>query len=95
MEGVLNRTITGLKQDQENRRKDHPELALQLEQFVLKIEALKNLNPSFTMVLTRIYVIVLIRVGILEFLFFSFPGRFYEITTKGGVPNYPSQEILS
>lgn len=50
MEGVLDRSITALKQDQENRRKDHPELAVQLEQFVAKIEALKNLDPPFTMV---------------------------------------------
>lgn len=47
---MLDRTVTGLKQDQENRRKDYPELAEQIERFVAKIERLKNLDPPFKMV---------------------------------------------
>ncbi|KAK7602982.1 hypothetical protein V9T40_002981 [Parthenolecanium corni] len=54
VEGVLDRTVTGLKQDQENRRKDYPELAEQIERFVAKIERLKNLDPPFKMIIEDI-----------------------------------------
>ncbi len=47
---MIDRTITGLKQDQETRSQDYPEIAAQIEQFTEKLEKLKNLETQFTMV---------------------------------------------
>ncbi|XP_075222038.1 zinc finger protein Zpr1 [Lycorma delicatula] len=50
VEGVLDRTITGLSQDQEFRRVEHPEAAEQLDKFIDKIQHLKELSSDFTMI---------------------------------------------
>lgn len=54
VEGIIDRVVTGLNQDQETRKKDHPEAALQIEQFILKLERLKELETPFTIILDDI-----------------------------------------
>lgn len=51
MEGVLDRTITGLSQDQEVRRVENPEAAEQIDTFIQKIKQLKELSTDFTVVI--------------------------------------------
>lgn len=51
MEGVLDRIIRGLSQDQETRRRDHLEEALQIDAFIEKVAKLKQLESPFTMVI--------------------------------------------
>lgn len=53
MEGVVDRAVTGLKQDQDARAKDHPEIAAQIENFVSKLSLLKEPGKHFTMVYIR------------------------------------------
>lgn len=50
IEGVIERTITGLKQDQDLRAKEYPKIATQIEEFIGKLSKLKNLETPFTMV---------------------------------------------
>lgn len=54
VEGIIDRVVTGLTQDQEARRKDHPEAAEQIDQFIAKLEALKELKTPFTLILDDI-----------------------------------------
>lgn len=49
VEGILDRVVTGLSQDQENRRRDHPEAAEQIDQFMAKLQGLKEGNSQFTL----------------------------------------------
>lgn len=50
MEGVISRSITGLEQDQDRRRKDNPEIAEQIDQFISKLNALKEVDEPFNMI---------------------------------------------
>lgn len=50
VEGVIERSITALRQDQEARAKDHPDVASQIENFCNKLQDLKNLETPFTLV---------------------------------------------
>lgn len=54
IEGVIERTITGLKQDQDLRAKEYPKIATQIEEFIGKLSKLKNLETPFTMVIEDI-----------------------------------------
>lgn len=54
VEGVIDRVVTGLNQDQEQRRKEHPEAADQIDQFIRKLEGLKELKAPFTLILDDI-----------------------------------------
>lgn len=40
----------GLEQDQEVRRKEHPEVAVQIDEFIKQFKKLKNLDKPFTIV---------------------------------------------
>ena len=50
MEGVINRSITGLEQDQVLRRIQHPDAAAQIDDFIQKLQTLKELKSPFTLV---------------------------------------------
>uniref|UniRef100_A0A8D8RUR1 Zinc finger protein ZPR1 n=1 Tax=Cacopsylla melanoneura TaxID=428564 RepID=A0A8D8RUR1_9HEMI len=50
VEGVLDRIVRGLSQDQETRRKEHAEAAAQIDAFIDKVTNLKQLESPFTMV---------------------------------------------
>ncbi|KAJ8980166.1 hypothetical protein NQ317_011410 [Molorchus minor] len=54
VEGIINRAITGLEQDQIARRADHPEAALQIDEFIKKLKQLKELEKPFTVILEDI-----------------------------------------
>ncbi|XP_022913962.1 zinc finger protein ZPR1 [Onthophagus taurus] len=54
VEGVIDRSISGLKQDQDTRRVEHPDIAKQIDEFVGKLEKLKNLESPFTLILDDI-----------------------------------------
>ncbi|XP_065222269.1 zinc finger protein ZPR1 [Planococcus citri] len=54
VEGVVDRAVAGLKQDQEARLKEHPEIAAQIEQFVEKLSQLKEAGTPFTMIIEDI-----------------------------------------
>lgn len=54
VEGIIDRVVTGLSQDQEPRRKDHPEAAAQIDDFIAKLEGLKELKAPFTLILDDI-----------------------------------------
>lgn len=54
IEGIINRVITGISQDQEKRREEHPEAAEQLDQFIQKLENIKTLEKPFTIILDDI-----------------------------------------
>ncbi|XP_063905343.1 zinc finger protein ZPR1 [Zophobas morio] len=54
VEGVINRSITGLEQDQVLRRIQHPEAAAQIDDFIQKLQTLKELKSPFTLVLEDI-----------------------------------------
>lgn len=54
VEGVIDRVVTGLNQDQVQRRQEHPEAAEQIDQFVKKLEALKELKEPFTLIIDDI-----------------------------------------
>lgn len=51
VEGIIDRVVAGLSQDQENRTKDHPEAAEQIESFIAKLKELKELKEPFTLIL--------------------------------------------
>lgn len=59
VEGVIDRAVTALKQDQEARSKDHPEIAAQIEQFVGKLVKLKKPGNKFTMVENKFCYLIL------------------------------------
>lgn len=54
VEGVIDRVVAGLNQDQELRRQEHPEAAEQIDQFIKKLEGLKELKEPFTLILDDI-----------------------------------------
>jgi zinc finger protein len=51
IEGILSRVISGLLQDQEKRKVEHPDAAEQINQFIAKLEDLKALKQPFTLIL--------------------------------------------
>ncbi|XP_015610065.1 zinc finger protein ZPR1 [Cephus cinctus] len=54
VEGIINRSIAGLEQDQEQRRKENPETAIEIDLFLSKLRALKLLEEPFTITLEDI-----------------------------------------
>ena len=50
IEGIIERTINGLEQDQSERREKYPDAATQIDQFVEKLRKLKSLAEPFTMI---------------------------------------------
>lgn len=54
IESIIDRAVTGLNQDQPVRRIQHPDLATQIDEFVKKLENLKQLETSFTLILEDI-----------------------------------------
>mmetsp|Transcript_16958 Transcript_16958/g.30490 ORF Transcript_16958/g.30490 Transcript_16958/m.30490 type:complete len:480 (-) Transcript_16958:7644-9083(-) len=51
VEGILSKAILGLEQDQEYRREHAPEVATQIDAFLLSLKALAEGNTPFTLVL--------------------------------------------
>lgn len=51
VEGIISRVVTGLSQDQEKRRQEHPDAAVQIDHFIEKLEELKELKAPFTLIL--------------------------------------------
>jgi zinc finger protein len=49
IEGIIDRVINGLTQDQEKRRIEHPDVAAQIDAFVAKLEDLKKVEKPFTL----------------------------------------------
>ncbi|CAG9577699.1 unnamed protein product [Danaus chrysippus] len=54
VEGIISRAITGLTQDQAVRRVQHPEHAQQIDEFVTKLEELKSLQKTWTLIIEDI-----------------------------------------
>ncbi|CAG4970180.1 unnamed protein product [Colias eurytheme] len=54
VEGILARAISGLSQDQEARKKDHPEAAEQIATFVRKLQGLRGLETMWNLELEDI-----------------------------------------
>ncbi|XP_026478684.1 zinc finger protein ZPR1-like [Ctenocephalides felis] len=54
IEGIINRSISGLNQDQNARRLEHPETAVQIDAFILSLEKLKLVENPFTFILEDI-----------------------------------------
>lgn len=54
IEGIINRSILGLNQDQNARRLEHPETAVQIDAFILSLEKLKLVETPFTFILEDI-----------------------------------------
>ncbi|RZB38653.1 zinc finger protein ZPR1, partial [Asbolus verrucosus] len=54
VEGVINRSIAGLEQDQDLRKIQHPEAAAQIEEFIQKLQNLKEIKSPFTLILEDI-----------------------------------------
>lgn len=52
VEGIIERAITGLDQDQILRRIQHPEAAEQIDQFIEKLRKLKEVKEPFNLILT-------------------------------------------
>lgn len=50
VEGIINRSIAGLEQDQPVRRIEHPEPAAQIDSFIEELTKLKELKKPFTLV---------------------------------------------
>lgn len=50
MEGIIDRSITALDQDQTIRKIQHPEAAQQIDAFIEKLRNLKDLEKPFTLV---------------------------------------------
>ncbi|PSN56885.1 Zinc finger protein ZPR1 [Blattella germanica] len=53
IEGVIDRAISGLEQDQPLRKIQNPDIASQIEEFLGKLQNLKSLEKPFTMVLRQ------------------------------------------
>lgn len=49
IEGIIDRSINGLEQDQPVRRIEHPEVASQIDAFVEKLRKLKDVEEPFTL----------------------------------------------
>lgn len=54
VEGIISRVISGLSQDQEKRRQQHPDEAEKIDQFIAKLEALKEGTSPFTLIVDDI-----------------------------------------
>ncbi|KAL1500998.1 hypothetical protein ABEB36_006405 [Hypothenemus hampei] len=54
VEGVINRAIAGLEQDQPTRREHQLELAQQIDEFIKSLENLKNVEEPFQIILEDI-----------------------------------------
>jgi zinc finger protein len=54
IEGLIDRVVTGLSQDQEKRNLEHPEAAEQINQFIQKLNELKEVKKPFTIILDDI-----------------------------------------
>ncbi|XP_050413365.1 zinc finger protein ZPR1 [Patella vulgata] len=50
VEGIIDRAVTGLLQDQVLRKIQHPEAAAKIEEFTKKLEKLKELDEPFTLI---------------------------------------------
>lgn len=50
LEGIIDRSIQGLQQDQPLRRIDHPEDAIQIDEFVKSLEKLKSVETAYTVI---------------------------------------------
>lgn len=50
IEGIIDRSITGLEQDQDRRKIDNPEVAKQIELFISKLKALKDVDEPFSII---------------------------------------------
>ena len=53
VEGVIDRAISGLEQDQPVRKIEHPEVAEQLDTFIEKFKNLKKLEEPFDIVISH------------------------------------------
>lgn len=51
IEGIIERVVTGLEQDQVVRRIEHPEAAQQIDEFIEKLRNLKKIEEPFHLVL--------------------------------------------
>ncbi|EDW51279.1 GM13673 [Drosophila sechellia] len=54
VEGIIERTIAGLSQDQEKRRIDHPETAASIERYIERLHRLKEVTTPFHLLLEDI-----------------------------------------
>ncbi|KPJ17507.1 Zinc finger protein ZPR1 [Papilio machaon] len=54
VEGIIARAISGLQQDQETRRKEHPEDAATIDAFITRLQDLKTVNTPWTLELEDI-----------------------------------------
>ncbi|XP_037807589.1 zinc finger protein ZPR1 [Lucilia sericata] len=54
VEGIIDRTIRGLNQDQDKRRIEHPEAAASIDAYIERLNALKELKAPFTLILEDI-----------------------------------------
>ncbi|XP_050294338.1 zinc finger protein ZPR1 [Anthonomus grandis grandis] len=54
VEGVIDRIIRGLQQDQPQRREEHPEVAEKIDGFIKTLEELKDFERPFTLILDDI-----------------------------------------
>ncbi|CAG9764821.1 unnamed protein product [Ceutorhynchus assimilis] len=54
VEGILDRVVAGLEQDQAARREQHPDVAEQIDTFIVSIKNLKDLEKPFTLILEDI-----------------------------------------
>ncbi|KAJ3602715.1 hypothetical protein NHX12_030464 [Muraenolepis orangiensis] len=51
IEGLLDRTVAGLEQDQTVRRVATPDVALKIEEFIKKLQKLKDVEEEFTLII--------------------------------------------
>uniref|UniRef100_A0A1B0ANG5 Zinc finger protein ZPR1 n=1 Tax=Glossina palpalis gambiensis TaxID=67801 RepID=A0A1B0ANG5_9MUSC len=54
VEGIIDRTIRGLNQDQEKRKVEHSDAAAAIDAFIERLQALKEMKTSFTLILEDI-----------------------------------------
>ncbi|XP_041983917.1 zinc finger protein ZPR1 [Aricia agestis] len=54
VEGIIARAMAGLSQDQETRRREHPDAAAQIDAFLERLQALKTLQTPWTLQLEDI-----------------------------------------
>lgn len=54
LEGIIDRSVAGLEQDQHVRRIEHPEVAKNIDEFVDKLKELKLVKEPFTIILDDI-----------------------------------------
>lgn len=52
IEGVIDRSVTGLEQDQAIRRIENAEIADEIDVFITKLKCLKDVEKPFTVVST-------------------------------------------